>query len=205
MLPPEERVYYETRPGLFSLYWGRLTLIGLYLALFISVGVVAPPAAIGAAVFAAPAVLWLIVILLQWSHRVYALTDRRILRISGVRGSDFHDAAYTQVRNMTPLPRGIRFDISTQASPIGFAAPARTHAIMWQAITDPPRVYTFLQEAFAYGLHQSQVNAATQTALDQITERTVHCAYCGGLIELAKLDPANPRCPSCSAPVTLGV
>lgn len=204
LLPPTEKVYYETRPGLFALYWGRLVFLVSYLALFLYVTLVAPPtAAAGGVIFLTPGFVWLIVIILQWRHRIYALTDQRVLRISGVRGSEFLDAAYTQIHNLSNDASGIRFDTTPPPAAVGPSIPSRTRVIRWEALPDAPRVYTFVQEAFAFGLRRSQAYALTQAEIARIAATSVPCAYCGGMIDLATLDPSNPRCLRCSAPFTL--
>lgn len=203
VLPPGEKIYYETRPGLFALYWGRVIALSLYLLLFLGATVFAPPdAAVGGLIFAAPGIAALAVVIMQWRHRIYALTDQRVIRISGARGSEFLDAAYVQVHNLTNYGSELRFDTTPPPSAVG-APPARVRVIRWEAIPDAPRVYTFVQEAFAFGLRRTRAAAILQSAVDKITATSMTCAYCGGLIDLATLDPANPRCPRCSAPFTL--
>ncbi|HEY6238207.1 MAG TPA: hypothetical protein VIZ68_03355, partial [Thermoplasmata archaeon] len=160
-------------------------------------------AAEGAAIFAAPGVLWVIVIYLQWRHRVYALTDQRVMRIEGITGSDFRDAAYTQIHNLSSEPGGIRFDTTPPPSAMGVAAPARNRVILWEGIDDVPRVYTFVQEAFAFGLRRSQAYAVTQSLIARISASSIRCEYCGGPIDLATLDLSKPRCPQCNAPLAL--
>jgi hypothetical protein len=203
LLPPGERVLYETRPSLLLLYWGRLTFIVLYLLLFTWFGAsIGDP--IGAALFDAPAAIWLVVILLRWWHLTYALTDQRVIRISGVTGSDFMDAAYSQIHNLTSEPGGLRFDASPPVSGMGLRALTSRRIIKWEGIPDVPRTYTFVQEAFAFGMRQSQLAAATQAAVDKLVATSVKCAYCGTMVEISGLDPSNPRCPRCAAPLTLG-
>ena len=34
-------------------------------------------------------------------------------------------------------------------------------------------------------------------------EDKIVCQYCGGFTTLAKLNPDNPRCPRCSAPIVV--
>jgi hypothetical protein len=202
ILPPGERVLYETRPGLFSLFGGRLIFIALWTAIWVYGGIVIPDP-IGAGILGLPTTIWLAILLLQWRHRVYALTDQRVIRISGMRGSEFQDAAYTQIHNLTSESDGIRFDTTPPPSVGAHHILPRGRSIKWDSISDVPRVYTFVQEAFAVGLRRLQENAVTQAAIDRITSTSVRCQYCGGLINLATMDPSNPRCPSCNAPVIL--
>jgi hypothetical protein len=204
ILPPGERVLYETRPSMLALYWGRLIFLGFWILFFGGLGATAPPDVLpGVAIFLTPAVLWIVVIYLQWSHTVYALTDQRVIRISGMTGSEFLDASYPQIHNLTSEGGGIRFDTTPAPSFGGFQAPAKTRVIRWSGLSDTARVYTFVQEAFAFEIDRSRQAAATHEVLQKAVAASIPCAYCGSPIDLATLDPANPRCPICSAPVTL--
>ena len=40
---------------------------------------------VGLAIFLSPTTIWSVVLLLQWRHRVHALTDQRVIRIAGAR------------------------------------------------------------------------------------------------------------------------
>lgn len=203
VLPPGERLYYATRPSIWSLYWGRLVFLGFYLLLWLGAALLAPPeAALGALFFAFPGLLYLVVVLLQWRHRIYALTDQRVITLGGVLGNEFLDATYFQVHNLTNDGSELRFDTTPPPNAMG-VPPSRVRIIRWTGIRDPPRVYTFVQEAFAFGLKRARAAAVLQSAIDKVVDTAVNCAYCGGLIDLATLDPSNPRCPRCSAPFTL--
>ena len=204
ILPPGERVLYETRPSLLALYWGRLIFLTLWILLWGGLAVVAPPeAAAGALIFLSPALLWLLLIYLRWSHSVYALTDQRVILISGLTGSEFLDASYPQIHNLTSEGGGIRFDTTPAPSYGTFQAAPKTRIIRWSGLSDPARVYMFVQEAFAFEIDRSRQAAATHEILQRAVAASIPCAYCGSPIDLATLDPANPRCPICSAPVTL--
>src|SRR5262249_37052581 len=104
LLPPGERVLFETRASFFGLYWGRASFCVLYLLFFSSVGATSSAAIPGAILFDSPVAIWLAVLVLDARHRVYALTDRRVLRVSGVRSTGFQDAAYGQIRNLAVEP-----------------------------------------------------------------------------------------------------
>jgi hypothetical protein len=203
-LPPTERVLFETRPSLVALYWGRLLFLGLYLGFFLAVGASAPfVAGPGALLVAIPGFVWLGVIYLQWTHRVYALTDQRVIQISGIRGTDFQDATYAQVQNLSRTSEGIVFDTTPPPTATELRVRPSHLKLRWEGISDAPRVYAFVQEAFTLGLRRQQLLAAAREAVNRISESSVRCAYCGGPIDLARLDPANTRCPRCSAPVNL--
>lgn len=205
LLPPGERVLFETRPSILALYWGRLTFLALYLALFISLGISAPAAIPGSIFFSSFAVIWLAYIYFQWRSRIYALTDQRVIRVSGLRGSTFQDAAYSQIHNLSTeagLSGGLRFDTTPPSFGPGYPAPTRTRPLRWDGLSDTPRVYSFVQQAFAFGVQQHRIAAATQAAFDRATGDSITCQYCGGLINLDQLDPSDPRCPRCNAPVT---
>jgi hypothetical protein len=206
LLPPGERVLFETRPSLFALYWGRLVFLGLYLALWIAFAATAPPDAVpGSLFFAFLGFIWLAYLYFQWRNRVYALTDQRVIRVSGIRGSSFQDAAYTQIHNLSTesgFSGGLQFDTTPPPDGSGFTRPSHTRPLRWDALSDAPRVYTFVQQAFAFGLRQHREAAVTQAAFDSFTSGALRCEYCGGLIDLNELDRSNPRCPRCRAPVT---
>lgn len=196
---------FETRPSLFALYWGRIVLIVLLLALFVWAGV-AGGAAPGAAILGTPVAIWLIVILLQWRGRTYALTDRRVIRTSGIRGTTFEDATYAQIRNLGLAPGyagGLRFDTTPPPGPNGPVASHRPRVLRWDGLPEAPRVYAFVQAAFAFELRQARTRAATEAAFDRLSADSIPCAYCTGLIDLNDLDPANPKCPRCGAPLTI--
>ncbi len=203
LLPPGERVLFETKPGIFHLYPGRIIFIVLIVALWTALGVGAPSAAAGAAFFAAPFLIWLLLLYLEARNTVYALTDRRVIRISGIRGTDFQDASFSQIHNLAIDASTIRFDTTP---PMGYApgaAPARSRVIRWVGLTDAPRVYAFVQLAMAFVIRQMNVIAIGQEKLDQIARTSIPCTYCGSPVDLTTLSPTNSRCPTCTGPVVL--
>lgn len=205
LLPPGERVLFETRPSLWGLYWGRLIVLLLLLLFFVAVTVGAPLDAIpGLAFFEALFVIALVLTYLGWRNRVYALTNQRVIRVFGIRGTGFQDAAYSQITNMT-LEGGasLRFDTTPFPTGYGSPSPPATRILWWESLPDGARVYTFVQEAFAVALREATQTAAVDAAVARTMGPTITCNYCGGPIDVATLDAANPRCPRCSAPVTL--
>ena len=207
ILPPNERILFETRPRLFALYWGRSVWTFFWSGLALLALAVDPSnweGSVGIIVlFGLP--LWVSVPF--WWKSAYALTDRRVLRVAGLRGSDFQEATYEQVQNLTTEPGisgGLRFDTSPPVGAFGHAPgwAAKQRPLRWQAIANAPRVYEFVQEAFALGLRQSAERGAVDAAWQKIDRVSVRCEYCGTLIDLATLDRSNLRCPSCSAPLS---
>jgi hypothetical protein len=204
LLPPYEQVIFETRPGLFALYWGRLIFFGFWFLLLLGVSAAAFPPPIGVWFFVALPGLGILIPIYQWRNYAYALTDRRVLAISGMQGSAFQDAAFGQVHNLALEPGfsgGLRFD--TTPPPSGYSAghPPRARPIRWIGLQQPARVYQFVQEAFAFEIRRNIAAQHVQAAMEELTVGKVRCEYCGGMIELSLLDPGNPRCPQCAAPL----
>ena len=207
LLPPGERILFETRASLLGLYWGRLTFLALYFALWVGLSISSPDALGGSLFFIALGLIWLAVIYLNWRNRIYALTDQRVIRVSGMRGSVFQDAAYAQITNMTletGSGGGLKFDTNPLPTPFAPQVRTRTRPLWWDGLSDAPRVYSFVQQAFAIGLARAHQTAAVEALMSKVTNQSITCAYCGGLVDLTLIDVTNPKCPRCGAPVAFG-
>lgn len=202
LLPPGESVVFETRPSLFKLYGGRIVFIGLWSLLWIGFGVAAPGAFWGGVFLSFPFWLWLLVLVLQWRSQVFALTDRRIIKLSGITGSVFQDAAFSQIQNLSNDSGGIKFDTTPPVSSV-YAASIPRRSIHWNAVPDLPQVYNFLQLAFAFFLRRLEDRAKVDALIGKVSSTSIECPYCGGLIDLTTLSSTKPRCPRCYAPIVL--
>ncbi|HKV90281.1 MAG TPA: hypothetical protein VJQ43_03685, partial [Thermoplasmata archaeon] len=208
----DERVLYETRPGLLSRYWGRLTIASLWALLWIGAGTqpgVASQASYwGVAGFLAiPPLLW---IFLGWRGRAIALTDRRVLATKGAVSRTLESATYDEVQRLT-VGSSSTDDITFHLGAAGAvgrraAASGRPSKLVWPDVQMAQQVYQYVQDAFRL---ESVLSAqrATRTAFVQAALRTrIPCSYCGRLIEF---DPneggADPVCPQCGAPIRLSM
>jgi hypothetical protein len=206
LLPPSERIVYETRPGYFRLYWGRFVLCVLLFALFL--GPVEQPGYLENPAFYFFEGLLVLVILLsvqQWRMTAYALTSQRVVRVGGIRQTEFRDAFYAAVQNLSIDPGfsgGVRFDTGgASAGYPGAPPPSRARVIRWTGLADAPRVYAFLQRAFALHSPPSGV-VAGPPLLAQGTPGSALwvCPRCGMVADPRWLSPHAPVCPSCGNP-----
>jgi len=204
LLSPGERVLYETRPTFVGLYLGRTIVLALLLLfmLFISIELVTNPAGW---FFVAVLLLLIVYYMEVWQRTAYALTDLRVARVSGLRRSDFLDAAYDQVQNLSLRPGlsgGIRFDATPPHAPGGVIAGRKySKTINWRALPEPPVVYGYVQRAFALHEHQASQLRLRASLIARLHEDTLPCAYCGGLVDIKTVDFAAPKCPRCGAPL----
>jgi hypothetical protein len=204
LLSPGERVLYETRPNFVGLYLGRTIVIVLFLLLWLAVSIelVTNPAGW---FFVAVFLLLIVYFVLAWQRTAYALTDLRVVRVSGLRRSDFLDASYDQVQNLALRPGlsgGIRFDATPPNAPGGMLT-GRKYAktVNWRALPEPPAVYGFVQRAFALHDHQASQVRLRASLIARLHEDTLPCPYCGGLVDIKTVDYAAPKCPRCGAPL----
>jgi len=207
VLSAEERVIYETRPGLAGLRWGPVVVLVLLDLLFLYVSIELVTNILGW-VLVALITLGLVYIFLQWKSTAYALTDRRVLRVSGFRQSRFTDALYDQIQNLRLVPGaagGIRFDATPPHSPTGVLGQAKyAKSISWSALSHPEQVYDFVQSAFALHAHQNIDAKHRADLLARVTANRIPCEYCGTLVSLVTIDYEAPKCPSCGAPLVRG-
>lgn len=204
LLSPGERVLYETRPTYVGLYLGRTIVLVVFLLLwlFVSIELVTNPAGW---FFVALFLVLVIYCVLLWQRTAYALTDLRVVRVSGLRRTDFLDAAYDQIQNLALRPGlsgGVRFDATPPNAPSGVIAGRKfARTINWRALPEPPAVYGFVQRAFALHEHQASQVRLRATLISRLHEDTLPCVYCGGLVDIKNVDYAAPKCPRCGAPL----
>jgi hypothetical protein len=203
LLTPGERVLFETKPTLLGLYWGRLTLLVLLDLLWIAVAVGLPTNPTGG-LFTAITTLVLVYYVLKWRSSAYALTNRRVLSVVGIRQPNLTEALLDQVRNLRLEPGtsgGIKFDATPPDAPTTFLGTRKfAKTIYWRALPLASRTYEFVQQAFALQSVQSFHNGLRADLVERISQRAIPCEYCGTMVDLDTVDPLKPRCPSCGAP-----
>jgi hypothetical protein len=207
LLTGDERVLFETRPSLLGLYWGRLTIIAIWVLLFAAATAATPSLQTNPAgwFFIGFPVVIAIVYVLIWQKTAYALTSRRVLRLSGLRQTDFADASYDQVEGLTLVSGtsgGIKFDATPPNAPsrvIGGRKYAKT--IYWNALPESPRVYTFIQQAFSLHANQAVEKGVRAQLLARLRQGRITCEYCHALVDVQQVNVSSPKCPQCGAPL----
>jgi len=204
LLTGDERILYETRPSLLGLYVGRMIVLALFLLLFIyaTVGLPLNPATW---FFDAVFLGLLVYLVLLWRASAYAISDRRVLKLGGIRRTDFLDATYDQVQNLrleSGFSGGIKFDATPPHAPTGLLS-GRKYAktIYWRALPNPPQVLTYVQQAFALHEHQVAQTGLREMLIARMRQDRLPCAYCGTLVDIKTVDYASPKCPNCGAPL----
>jgi hypothetical protein len=209
-LEPGERVLYACRPSFLKRYWGRTLLLVLVFLIF-----AAPLASAGSSYFANPAVwfflalavILLLVVYSQWSHALYAITSRRVLRVSGWRGGDVESVPVSNVMTVTPKTSSggsleFRYSVPqtpSRTDPSGY----RVKTMSWPAISDSLTASGQVDRALQEAKEAMRVELGRMRAEEQVAETTIQCAYCGTRCPLSAIDAGHPVCPSCSAPLTL--
>ncbi len=203
LLSPGERVLFETKPSLLGLYWGRLVVLILLDLLWIGLAVGLPTNPTGG-LFAGVTTLVIVYYVLKWRSSAYALTNRRVLAVVGIRQPDVAAALLDQVQNLKlegGSSGGIKFDATPPDAPTNFLGGRRfAKTIYWRALPLASRTYEFVQQAFAVRAVQTARDGLRADLVERISHRTIPCEYCGTLIDPETLDPAKARCPSCGAP-----
>jgi hypothetical protein len=212
LLTGDERVLFETRPSLVAMYWGRLTLLLLWALLFIgaTIGVGLSGGGltfliVAGSILDAPVVILILLVIFLWHQTVYALTNRRVMRLSGLRRSTFVDAPYDQVQNLTLVPGfsgGIKFDATPPGAPSRLIVGRKfAKTVYWNALSDSPRVYTFVQQAFALHSQTAVEKGARLALIARLHEGRITCEYCRALVDIQQVNTSSPKCPRCGAPL----
>lgn len=204
LIAPDERIFFEGRPTLSGLRWGWIIVLGLVGALFLYAAIELVTNAFGW-VFVALVALAILALVLQFRNTAYALTDRRVIRVSGARKQRVVDALYDQVQNMRLIPGhpgGIRFDATPPRAPTGVLGQSKyAKSLVWGSLADSERVYDFVQAAFSLHTYQNHDAMLRADLLAKVTENRIPCEYCRTLVSLQTIDYASPKCPSCGAPL----
>lgn len=151
LLFPGENVLFAVRPSFLARYWGRVLLFVILILLFAApLGQPAYDTNPFAYVFIGIPTILLVYYILVWSQTIYVLTDRRVLRVAGRSGSETKSAGYEQVERLSQkygVSGGIEFELYGIPLAPGIAiGPERR--IVWEAPSDPVRVYGFVQMCF---------------------------------------------------------
>lgn len=201
-----ERVYFETRPGLVSRYWGRLTLVILIEALLVFALVLpgdSDPGGVG--FFVALGALVLLLILLAWRGTAYALTDQRVLAVSGIMHGGLEQATYEEIQSFSSTPGStadLIFDARAAALPgVRQARRSRGARIVWRSVEKAPSVYAFVQETFGFKAIQLREATVKSQYLTAALADKVRCGYCGNAVAPVPGRKGYAVCPSCGAPL----
>jgi hypothetical protein len=206
LLLPGERVLFETRPSYWGRYWGRTTGFILFGLLFLgpiaSPGYVENPAF---GFFEALAVVLIVVTVLAWRGTAYALTNGRVLSVSGVRSGDFREINYDRVTNLSLGPGSngpVRFETTPGPTPGSRHSGGKQQTIEWKSIPQSAAVYQFVQNAFGL-IQQTTVQQTIRAALvRRAMQNMIRCDYCRAFVDLRQvIDAPSPKCPKCGAPL----
>lgn len=233
LLHPGERIVFETRPNLLRGYGGRIILLALIAAFFAWVFTGAhtwwDPFAW---IFTGLPVLGILLIVWGWRNTAYALTDQRVLSISGLRRSDFNAATVDRVVNVQSVRPGsgsLEFTLapfamgaasqprlaSAPGSPaimwgasLGTATPRaelRAGRIVWRNLAQPAVVFSFLDQAIPLYARRLWESGRRQWLTSQLAAEEIRCSYCGNTVDLMAINLDAPTCPRCSAPLPIRV
>jgi len=204
-----EKVLYETRPSVSGLspilFWGGGAILVFFLLVLLTAaaeGTVAGVVAVG--VFTLFFGIPFFYAVYSWRTTAYAITDQRVvIRSGGVYAS----APILQIRGLS-LPSGsskIIFEVALAdgASPRTEFLGRRTPEIVWKATPMASSVLPFAQSAVAfYGIRDREQQLRQKLTIASRANKIV-CAYCGAAIDPAAVNPSDPKCPNCAAPLTV--
>ncbi|MGD0258157.1 MAG: hypothetical protein ABSB90_09825 [Thermoplasmata archaeon] len=206
----EEKVVYETRPTFFGLrllsFWIPLPVVALLILVVIDAAFLPDPA-FGVAATGIFTFLFAIPMLYAvnyWRTTAYALTDQRVI-VS--EGNSFQSATYDRVTDVTMGKGSSRLVFSLvpdtpPGTPPGRAG-RKVPTLLWKGVPGAPAVASFAKSALQfYRLRQQQRLLRQNLVVSSLEDRVV-CEYCAALISVSTLQPENPRCPRCAAPITV--
>jgi hypothetical protein len=205
-----EKVVYETRPGLFALHPYLIVLpmpLDILIALAIGVGFAEGQ---GGVSLAGGGSLILLVLLLpffyalyDWRRSAYAITDQRVVTRSG---DDYQTVTFDTVRSVSLRGKSstVVFElVPPPGEPGGGFLAARRTRMTWKGLRGAGAVASYAQSAVEFYRLRNQQRVLRQNLVVSSMSGKIVCAYCGGLIDLSAVDPEAPRCPRCSAFLTV--
>jgi hypothetical protein len=208
-LGPGERTLFATRPSFLAGYWGRTLVLALILLVLLlptasGLAYIEDP---GAWFFIAIPVVFLIVVYQQWSHAVYALTNQRLVRISGWRGGDVESVPVGDVLSVNSGSSSggalfFRYRIPWTPSPSDPAG-YRIKTMSWPAVPNSLGSAAWVQQMVSSAQAALRVQTGQERVDERIAELTITCPYCGSRSLVSLIDIHRPVCPFCSAPLTL--
>lgn len=204
-----ERILFETRPSLWSLYWGRIVLV-LAFFLLVLIDATDPTYQTSAAYWGFEGFILVVplgIVYAAWRGRAYALTSQRVLAMSGLVSPSLEYASYEEVQNLTSsggTSGEVRFDIGAPGNAGAYPrAAGRPRQIRWRGLRNAPAVYNYLQDAFRIRVIAGAKEATMDAFVREALVGRIVCEYCGGLIDLERVDRSAPKCLQCGAPLTL--
>lgn len=202
----QEKIVYETRPGLIALhpvlFWSTLVW-AIFFGLVGATGVSEGIGGVGAAlvlIFLIGFVPLLVIVAVPY-RTSYALTDQRVVSRSG---DTFDSVPMARVQTVL-LGRGsstLLFELAPDPADTRHRRLGSSRLLLeWKGVPGAPGVATYANSAVKfYQIAQRQKQLRDAIVSTSMEDRIV-CEYCGAMVPVSSLEPDNPRCPRCSAPV----
>jgi hypothetical protein len=205
-----EKVVYEARPRLFALH-PYLIALPLPVIALIALAIVAGFAEgqggiglVGGGTFVLLPLLFPVLYAVYDARRsAYAITDQRLIVRSG---DDYQSATFDTVRRVTLRTKSstVDFDlVPPPGGPTGGFLVARKTRMTWKGLRGAAAVASFAQSAVEFYRLRNQQRQLRQNLVVSAMSGKIVCAYCGGMIDLSTVNPDAPRCPRCSAFLTV--
>lgn len=204
LIEPHESVLFETRPGLWGKYWPGLVFFGFFFVTVLGGSVLDGQLLSGIAIVVVLFGIPIALIVLAWMRTAYALTDRRVLSVSGLFSRSFQMAGYDEVQNLTAGSGSsgtIVFDTNTTRRGLLARGSRMSQRIVWSKVPYCGQVYEFIQHAFGVRSAEAQKENVRKALLAHAMQNTIPCAYCGGAIDIRSVNLSNANCPRCGAPL----
>ncbi|HZY69472.1 MAG TPA: hypothetical protein VFF67_00645 [Thermoplasmata archaeon] len=215
LLLPGERVLYESRPRLWGFRRVSLSVVIAFAAFFALIALSAAhlsgpasapgaisPALAGGLIGAGDALITVVLLLpivLGWQRSGFAITQQRVLAVSGL-SSSFRFAVWQDVERLV-APRGDSGAMVFQIVRRIGGGRTEVGTVRWPAVPHAPAVYQFVQTAFALRETSRLAEAKATLLRERIISGRVACPYCGNLVDREAVGGLTARCPRCTAPL----